>query len=57
MPVKKVKQISTRGGAREGSGRPALFAEATTTLTVRVPESQKENIKALIKKHLKKQLV
>lgn len=51
------KKISTRGGVREGAGRSALYAEATTTLTVRIPESQKDAVKALISKYLKKQLV
>jgi len=37
----------TRGGSGRNQGRKPRFKEPTTTLTVRVPVSKKEELKAL----------
>ena len=37
----------TRGGSGRNQGRRPRFKEPTTTLTVRVPVSKKEELKAL----------
>jgi hypothetical protein len=49
-----MKTKKTRGGPREGSGRPTRFGEGTTLLTVRVPLSKKAILKAVLEKELKK---
>lgn len=43
-----------RGGKRTGSGVKSLFKEKTTTITVRVPESNKEEIKKQFQQILNK---
>ena len=52
--ITKSKKQPVMGGAREGAGRPGFYDEATTTLTMRIPESKKEEIKAIIQRQLKK---
>jgi hypothetical protein len=47
-----MEKKSNRGGIRENSGRKALYNEKTTTLTVRIPASKKEEIKQTIKQIL-----
>lgn len=43
---KKIKK--QHGGARLGAGRRSRFNEETTTLSVRVPVSKKEELKNII---------
>ena len=43
-----------KGGARAGSGRKKLYDDITTTISVRVPVSQKDNIQRMLKLALKK---
>jgi hypothetical protein len=50
--MKKEKKISAPGGVLEGAERKAVYGEQTTTLTVRVPESKKQELKLVIQKHL-----
>ena len=43
-----------RGGSRPGSGQKKKYGELTTTISVRVPVSEKNNIQRMLKLALKK---
>ena len=45
-----------RGGKREGSGRKSKFGSPMNNLTMRVPDSERENIRKLVSKYLDKLL-
>lgn len=40
------------GGARPRSGRAPFFNEPTTTIAFRVPESQAENVRQIVRGYL-----
>ena len=46
-------KTENRGGARPGSGQKKKYAEVTTTISVRVPVSEKSNIQRMLKLALK----
>jgi hypothetical protein len=41
------------GGVRTGAGKPLKYGEPTVMYYERVPESQKDNVKRLVKSFLK----
>jgi hypothetical protein len=42
-----------RGGKREGSGAKPRYNEPTKSISIRVPESKVEEVKAIVKEYLK----
>jgi hypothetical protein len=43
---------TTRGGKRENSGRKRKYGEPTKVITIRVPLSEVEYVKKMVKKYL-----
>jgi len=52
MKKAKVKK-ETRGGAREGAGRPKVTDRETTTVSFRVFDDEADWLKAMVKQLLK----
>jgi hypothetical protein len=42
-----------RGGSRKGSGAKPRYSEPTKSISLRVPESKVEEVKAIVKEYLK----
>ena len=43
----------TRGGTRQGSGRPSLYGEPTVKKNYRIPISKVDEVEALLKSYKK----
>jgi hypothetical protein len=51
------KKIENRGGARSGSGAKSKYGEPTVNLTIRVPESKKDDVRSLVASYLEQFVV
>ncbi len=54
VPMPKLNKKETRGGSRQNAGAKPKYGEPTTTIAFRVPISEAELIKRLVKTLLNK---
>jgi hypothetical protein len=46
-----------RGGKREGAGPPFKYGELTSNITLRVPNSKKDDVRKLVREYLRDYVV